>query len=458
MNLSVFNTQNLYDATHELFARLRIKLNSKTAMSLPAKTLLADNYLASFDKQDFPEIQELYFAGIVDDSIFEADAFNNGYTIDDANDIDKNTKNYPGFMIFALLLDKHPTRTQIANLSRAFNRKWNVPVALLIQYGRLISLALPERFKYLQNWRQGEKVGKVIILRDINTDRPHTGHLRILQDLSKHNATNFNELHEKWLKVLNIKTLNDEFYERLVAKVNKSSGAMIEKGWYFKCFEDIRIDLSKASLILNKKIEDELKPQAVIRVIIRLMFIWFMKEKELINPDFFTRDFMNDFLKRENTYYNAVLQNLFFAVLNAKISERRFRKQNKNSYFDTEENEYGMFQLFRYESFFKQGKAEEFKQLTDTIPFVNGGLFTCHDQKIKHNQSENYIIDGFSDNPNHRTVISDSVIFELIDLFNDYVFTIEESTPMEQDIALDPELLGTIFENLIGFYNPETKE
>jgi Alw26I/Eco31I/Esp3I family type II restriction m6 adenine DNA methyltransferase len=29
---------------------------------------------------------------------------------------------------------------------------------------------------------------------------------------------------------------------------------------------------------------------------------------------------------------------------------------------------------------------------------------------------------------------------------------------MEQDIALDPELLGTIFENLIGFYNPETKE
>ncbi|MDR2824218.1 MAG: Eco57I restriction-modification methylase domain-containing protein, partial [Prevotellaceae bacterium] len=36
--------------------------------------------------------------------------------------------------------------------------------------------------------------------------------------------------------------------------------------------------------------------------------------------------------------------------------------------------------------------------------------------------------------------------------------TIEESTPEEQDIALDPELLGTIFENLIGFYNPETKE
>ena len=41
---------------------------------------------------------------------------------------------------------------------------------------------------------------------------------------------------------------------------------------------------------------------------------------------------------------------------------------------------------------------------------------------------------------------------------NRYNFTIEENTPNEQQVALDPELLGKVFENLLGAYNPETKE
>jgi hypothetical protein len=44
----------------------------------------------------------------------------------------------------------------------------------------------------------------------------------------------------------------------------------------------------------------------------------------------------------------------------------------------------------------------------------------------------------------------------LIDIFNSYKFTIEENTPIEEEIALDPELLGKVFENLLAAYNPET--
>jgi len=440
MNLNIFNESNLFKATTDLFAQLDIKLNSNTGQSFDAKTILKDFYK---DREPFINIMQVNFVGIIDNSIFEHSLFN-GYSLEEATQ--QANKTYEGLMLFALELSKHPNRTEISELTRAFNRiSQKMPVALLIKYENIISFALSERFLYKQEWRQGEKVGKIIILRDINTEHPHSGHLRILQDLAKRNATNYDELHKAWLEVFNIKDLNNDFYKRLVK-------------WYELCFNDISIDLTAASRILNKKIDDELKPQAVIRVIIRLMFIWFMKEKKLIKPDFFTKKFANDFLKNKDSYYNAVLQNVFFAVLNAKISERRFRSKNENNKYDTEGNEYGMFQFFRYESFFKQGKAEEFKQLTDTIPFINGGLFTCHDYKVKRSQSENYIIDGFSDNPYNRAKISDSVIFELIDLFNDYVFTIEESTPMEQDIALDPELLGTIFENLIGFYNPETRE
>ncbi|MDR2344885.1 MAG: Eco57I restriction-modification methylase domain-containing protein, partial [Planctomycetaceae bacterium] len=305
-----------------------------------------------------------------------------------------------------------------------------------------------------QEWREGEKVGKVIILRDINTDNPHTGHLRILQDLANHNARNFNELHKKWLEVLDVNILNKGFYKRLVE-------------WYTKCFNDIKINLTAASKILEKDIENELKPQAVIRVIVRMMFIWFMKEKGLIKDLFFKKDFAKRYLKSQDVYYNAVLQNLFFAVLNKKIDERRFRKNNPKNKYDVQSNDYGLFDVFRYKEFFKdENIANEFVKLTKTVPFVNGGLFQCHDYKFsgidetanEQNTNKNYIIDGFSDNPKERAKISDEIIFELLDLFNSYVWTIEESTPSEQDIALDPELLGTVFENLIGFYNPETKE
>ena len=43
-------------------------------------------------------------------------------------------------------------------------------------------------------------------------------------------------------------------------------------------------------------------------------------------------------------------------------------------------------------------------------------------------------------------------------MFERYKFTVEENTPIEQEVALDPELLGKVFENLLAAYNPETRE
>ncbi len=45
----------------------------------------------------------------------------------------------------------------------------------------------------------------------------------------------------------------------------------------------------------------------------------------------------------------------------------------------------------------------------------------------------------------------------IINIFNDYKFTIDENTPIDEEIALDPELLGKVFENLLAEYNPETE-
>jgi hypothetical protein len=450
MEFSYFNKQNLSDAAVNFFAQLNIALNN----SVTAENIDAKDYLREQFKNDkpFTSINELYFTGLINNNIFDKALFETKYTLEDAEKENSRTKEkYESIMVFALELSEKPTRTQISKLTSAFNYRKKMPYLLLLKYNDYISLALPELSTYKQSWLHDEKVGKVIILRDIDTENTHAGHLRILQDLANHNAHNFNELHEAWLKVLDIQTLNKGFYNRLVA-------------WYDKCYGDIQINLNAASRELGKKIDDELKPQAVIRIIIRMMFLWFMKEKQLIDNKFFTRKFAAEFLNSENNYYNAILQNIFFAVLNKKIDERRFRLKNNYNPFDPETNDYGVADVLRYKSMFKKGKDDEFLQETKRIPYVNGGLFQCHDYVFagkdlannKYNRDHNYIIDGFTERMPAR--VSADTMFALIDLFNDYVFTIEESTPLEQDIALDPELLGTIFENLIASYNPETKE
>ena len=95
-------------------------------------------------------------------------------------------------------------------------------------------------------------------------------------------------------------------------------------------------------------------------------------------------------------------------------------------------------------------------------PFINGGLFDCLDsfEGVKAGGSR---LDCFTDNPAQRRdySIPNRLFFGadgLITLFNHYKFTVEENTPIEQEVALDPELLGKVFENLLAAYNPETRE
>ena len=117
-------------------------------------------------------------------------------------------------------------------------------------------------------------------------------------------------------------------------------------------------------------------------------------------------------------------------------------------------------------------------QLFEDIPFLNGGLFECLDREDENGKVQ--YLDGFSRNkkkhpwaPNElffgkSRVVDLSAIYAdkkrrkqrvrgLIHILSGYKFTIVENTPIEQEIALDPELLGQVFENLLASYNPETQ-
>ena len=92
-------------------------------------------------------------------------------------------------------------------------------------------------------------------------------------------------------------------------------------------------------------------------------------------------------------------------------------------------------------------------------PFINGGLFDCLDSEAATREG-GYRIDCFSDVHYDKLRVPNRLFFDekrgLFPLLQHYKFTVEENTPIEQEVALDPELLGKVFENLLAAYNPET--
>ena len=209
--------------------------------------------------------------------------------------------------------------------------------------------------------------------------------------------------------------------------------------------------------------------QNLIRLLTRLIFIWFFKEKGLVPDTLFDKTKLKDIVKefgKANNYYNAILQNLFFATLNRPKEERDWAKDKG---FPENRKNFGVKSLYRYEDKFLI-PPEEVLELFEDIPFINGGLFDCLDK-------DKVYIDGFSRNSTKQAKLPDYLFFHeveesvdlshygliknakvrgLIDILKSYNFTTDEATPIDQEIALDPELLGKVFENLLASYNPET--
>ena len=80
-------------------------------------------------------------------------------------------------------------------------------------------------------------------------------------------------------------------------------------------------------------------------------------------------------------------------------------------------------------------------ELFDQTPFINGGLFDCLDSFSATGEG-GYRIDCFSDKQYHKLSIPNRLFFDaqqgLIPLLEHYKFTVEENTPIEQEVALGP--------------------
>src|SRR5262249_52871838 len=73
------------------------------------------------------------------------------------------------------------------------------------------------------------------------------------------------------------------------------------------------------------------------------------------------------------------------------------------------------------------------KERRGEVPFLNGGLFDLEDQ---------YDVRG-------KVKVPNDAFAAVLDLFERYNFTVTESTPFDIEVAVDPEMLGKVFEELV---------
>ncbi|MBP5287221.1 MAG: N-6 DNA methylase [Elusimicrobiales bacterium] len=89
-----------------------------------------------------------------------------------------------------------------------------------------------------------------------------------------------------------------------------------------------------------------------------------------------------------------------------------------------------------YEALAKDRTANNdcFALLNCRIPFLNGGLFEP--------------VNGY-EWQNTNLAIDNAIFKEIFDVFDLYNFTVKEDEPLEKEVAIDPEMLGKVFENLL---------
>ena len=158
----------------------------------------------------------------------------------------------------------------------------------------------------------------------------------------------------------------------------------------------------------NPFVTDEDRVQFAIRLIGRIIFCWFLKRKDVLSDEAISSSTIKSY--HQKNYYHDLLEPLFFDVLNTPDKER------------------------------KAGLPK----IIAKYPFLNGGLF-----EAQHNDFKDHLLLDI-DNDWFYTLLSKTL--------ERYNFTVDENSSSNEEIAIDPEMLGRIFENLLAEQNPETGE
>ncbi|MDP2672991.1 MAG: N-6 DNA methylase [Nanoarchaeota archaeon] len=190
--------------------------------------------------------------------------------------------------------------------------------------------------------------------------------------------------------------------------------------------------LIKKDIKIKKEFEDKNieKEDFAKRILGQIVFLYFLQKKGWLGIE---KDQLSKKFKRFGEGDKNFLYNLF----------KKCKEKNKNFFNDYLEH------LF-YSALAQDRRADDdqfhLQGIDYKLPFLNGGLFEPIGTNKGYNWRETDILIS-------NEIFSNSNGEGILDTFNLYNFTVKEDEPMEKEVAIDPEMLGKVFENLL-----ETKE
>ena len=222
--------------------------------------------------------------------------------------------------------------------------------------------------------------------------------------LEKGQLLNYEDLVSRF----SIEVVNKDFYESIAVLFTELVGGN-------RKISKVNYEYKGLLKIGKLEVSTVKRQEFAVRLIGRLLFAWFLKEKKskngvpLIPNEIFTVSKNED-----KAHYYRKLEMLFFELLNTKQNHR-------NEYLKNE--------------------------IYDIVPYLNGGLFSPHET------------DYYLPNQENSQVMIPNIWFSnLFDVFNSYNFTVDENLSFDIELSIDPEMLGRIFENLLAEINPDTGE
>lgn len=364
-------------------------------------------------------------------------------------------------------LDGRPhNRQTFADITRALNRLVPQPILVLFHEGPRVSIAIINRRRNLRDGTR-DVLTRVSLIRDIDIRAPHRAHIGLLlrfslSSLSAESGTirTYADLDTAWQKLLSTQELKNSFYRSLA-------------DWFRWAVSEIKLARLPDHTPETPANRSRATQEFTVRLICRTLFAWFLKEMRLIPAELLelydAADrrrvlTIGDYSPQGNHYYRGILQNIFFQALNRPMDQRR--KSGPAALNDREVTDPALKKL-AYVG--KQNLPADFAyNLFDCIPYLNGGLFDALPEdnlEFTHEEGTAFHVpnhlfyatreDGFTVAAGSGGRAHQLPVEGLNRIFDRYCFTVAENTPLEEDVALDPELLGLVFENLLAEIDPD---
>ena len=260
-----------------------------------------------------------------------------------------------------------------------------------------IEIVLPRR-------RSNGSLGTVRAL--VSRSDPTRHHLELLESLILKPGDETAIIMRRWSDAFNVERVTKSFYLEFRALRDRLVEAMKSE--------------NPGNALISPADDDEVGQSDLRRYVTRnlgrMLFLWFIQSKHWLDGD---------------AYY---LLNLYNTRCRAGRDHNFFRESLIPLFFDA---------LAK-----KPGDRPRAAQLLGELPYLNGGLFiqTAFEDRLYGDEREH--IDVTIPNSLFDARVHDAKTPTVLGLLSSYRFTTRESTPDDQSVDPDPELLGKVFENL----------